>query len=52
MINDISTTEELTRCFAQQKEVFLQNTYPSYQKRIDNIKALKALKAFFLFFVN
>ena len=43
MINDISTTEELTRCFAQQKEVFLQNTYPSYQKRIDNLKALKAL---------
>lgn len=41
--NDISTHTELTKCFAAQKKYFLQSSYPSYQQRINDLKALKRL---------
>lgn len=41
--NDISTHTELRQCFATQKEYFLQNSYPSYQQRINDLNVLKRL---------
>ncbi|WP_156115745.1 coniferyl aldehyde dehydrogenase [Colwellia psychrerythraea] len=41
--NDISTSDALAQGFSAQKSYFLQNTYPSYQARIDGLNKLKAL---------
>lgn len=41
--NGISTNAKLEQCFSSQKTYFLQNIYPSYQQRINDLRALKRL---------